>query len=158
MANWEVFKHQGGRSATVMRVSLNTRGVLTLNQVAFDALLTPVAVELLFDGDENLIGLRPTGKDVRHSYPVRKQGTNKSYLIGAKAFVNYYRIELEQTIAFNDVKIADGIMVLNLNNFTALPGRTSKSNPAPEIRLGTPREVARAAQAPAPSGDDDIPF
>jgi hypothetical protein len=127
MPNWQIFKHQGSRSATVMRASLNFRGVLTLNQVSFDALLQPKAVELMFDPDEGLIGLKPTSPEVRHAYPVRKQGANKSYLIGAKAFCNFYGIGLSETVAFDEIKIQDGIMVLDLGKVTVVPTRQRQS-------------------------------
>lgn len=151
MAKWEVFKHQGSRSATVMRASLSVRGVVTLNQVSYEALLQPEAIELLFDGEEQLIGLRPTSADVRHSYPVRKQGKNKSYLIGAKAFCNYYNIVLQETVAFDEVKIESGIMILDLNKVTPVTPRIRERHLAPKAQAQM--SFTRPATA-----EDDIPF
>ncbi len=127
MAKWIVFKQQGSRSASTKRVSLSVRGVITLNQLAYEELGSPQAVELLFDPEEKLIGLRPVEKSVRHGYRVRKQGKNNSYLIGAKAFCNFNSIEHSETKAFNEVAMDDDVMVLNLKQMTPIVGRRTPS-------------------------------
>lgn len=78
----------------------------------------PEAVEFLFDREQKLIGLKPTGKEVPHAYLVRKQNANNSYLIGARPFCYHYRIIVEQTVRFQDIKFAEGVLILDLGNTT----------------------------------------
>ena len=56
-----------------IRVTLNSRGVILLNKAAYECMGSPGAVELLFDEDEGVIGLKP--KDLRHqnAFPLKVQ-------------------------------------------------------------------------------------
>lgn len=128
MPNWETFTITGGRGVYEKRVSLSSRGVFTLNQPSFDAMGNPEAAELLFDRSQQLIGLKPATKDVPHAYPIRKQKTNKSYLIGARPFVYHYKLNVTRTIRFKDIKFADGVLILDLKNTVIVESRkTTKS-------------------------------
>ena len=114
MAKWETFKFHGSRGVAERRVSLNTRGVFTLNQIAFDEIGNPVAVEMLYDREARLIGLKPSTLEVEYAVKVRQQGKNKSYLIGAKSFCQYYKLDVTDTIRFTDIDLEDGMLVLDL--------------------------------------------
>lgn len=116
MPNWEKFTITGGRGVYEKRVSLSPRGVFTLNQPTFDEMGEPEAVEFLYDRAQNLIGLAPANKEIPHAYTVRKQKTNKSYLIGARPFCYHYKITIEQTVRFRDVKFDEGVLILDLKN------------------------------------------
>lgn len=123
MPNWEKFTITGGRGVYEKRVSLSSRGVFTLNQPTFDEMGEPDVIEFLFDRELRLIGLMPSTEDVAHAYTVRKQKANKSYLIGARAFCYHYKIQVEQTIRFNDIKFEDGVLILDLENTTPVETR-----------------------------------
>lgn len=116
MPNWETFTVSGGRGVYEKRVSLSPRGVLTLNQPTFDELGEPEVVELLFDRDAQLIGLKPSTPEIKFAAKVRKQGGNKSYLVNARPFCYHYKIGPEQTLRFKDIVVEEGILVLDLNN------------------------------------------
>jgi hypothetical protein len=118
MRSWETFKIVGGRGVYEKRVSLSSRGVLTLNQPTFDALGEPDRVELMFDRHARMIGLKPSSPDVTFAASVRKQGANKSYLINARPFCYHYKIEIPQTVRFRDIIIEDGVLVLDLKTAT----------------------------------------
>lgn len=128
MPNWETFTLQGSRGVTEMRVSLNARGVFTLNQLAFDELGNPEAVELLFDRAEKLVGLKAVDKNLKHAIKVRKQGKNKSYLIGAKAFCKYYKIDVSKTVRFEDITMENGVMVLDTEKTVDVSAKQTKQN------------------------------
>lgn len=127
MPNWETFTLQGARGVMEKRVSLNVRGVFTLNQLAYDELGKPDAVELLYDKEAHLIGLKPSDRTIKYSYEVRRQGENKSYLIGARAFCSYYGIDLTSTRRFDEVTIIDGVMVLDTTKMTDILLRQKKN-------------------------------
>lgn len=125
--NWKKFTKAGGRGVYEKRASLSPRGVFTLNQPTFEEMGQPDAVELLFDDGQRLIGLSPVAKDAPYAYMVRKQKTNKSYLIGARPFCHHFRLNIEQTIRFNDIKVIDGVLVLDMNNTVPVEAKKPKA-------------------------------
>ncbi len=128
MPNWEPFKETGGRGVYDKRVSLSSRGTLTLNQPAFDALGEPDKVELFYDRTERLIGLKASSTDVKYAITVRKQGMNKSYLVNARPFCYYYKIDISQTMRFKDIKMsAEGIMILDLKSVTPVEMKRART-------------------------------
>lgn len=126
---FELFKMQRSRSGgTVKRVSLNTRGVFTINKLAFEALEKPEAVQLYYNEENKVIALKPVPKDEEFSYSVRKQGKNNSWLIGGKAFCTFYDIPTEKTVTFNKIELLeDGMMALDLKDTSEVStGRKKK--------------------------------
>ncbi|MGB7208691.1 MAG: hypothetical protein WBD27_08525 [Pyrinomonadaceae bacterium] len=88
--------------------------------------------------------------DAEFAVKVRRQGNNKSYLIGARSFCQYYKIDLTKTIKFDDPRIdAAGVMILDPANATEL-----------EMRSRTTARPAEMPQNTTPilKADDDIPF
>lgn len=76
-------------------VSLLKMGHMTLNRAAFEALNSSKSVELLFDPDQRVIGLRPVDPEVAHAITVRTKGENKNtYIIGIVSFSKLFKIDL----------------------------------------------------------------
>src|SRR5579864_6906235 len=93
---FETFKRQRTTSGQEPSVTIQRKGVLSLNLPAYRVLGEPEAVELLYDPVERLIGLRKVDPEVRHSYLVRGLGrneTNTTWLISGTAFTKYYGID-----------------------------------------------------------------
>ena len=112
-AEFETFTR---RAAPVVRepvVALQRRGVLSLNRAAYELLGEPAAVELLFDRAGRRIGLRPVVGDAPHAYRVRKQPGSATYLIGAKAFLQFYGIPHDQARRWG-AALLDGVLVADL--------------------------------------------
>lgn len=76
-------------------LTLQRRGLISLNLAAFKALGEPAAVSLLYDPDEGIIALRKVARTYHNGYPVRKQPNSRSYLVGATGFTSYHKIETE---------------------------------------------------------------
>lgn len=123
MAKWETFTFRGGRGLAEIRVSLNPRGVFTLNQFAFDELGKPDNVVLMYDTDDHLIGITGTDEKVDYAIKVRRQGENKSYLIGGRAFTQYYGIDLGETVRFNDARVEQGMLILDPKKVTPIASK-----------------------------------
>lgn len=102
------------RTSTSIRVSLNPRGSFTLNRKAFEALNEPETVELYFDKTSRLVGMKACSPELRHAYPVKKQGTSNSWLVRGRAFCNYYNIRIPITVVFDDIEVEDGMVILDL--------------------------------------------
>ena len=115
---WEEFTQKSVGKADAIRVSLNARGNIALNLKAIEALGSPEAVVLLFDRSNQMIGLKPSSREVSHAYEIKRQGTSQSFFVRARSFCTFYGIDIGDTIAFNDVQDRDGMLVLQLANVT----------------------------------------
>jgi hypothetical protein len=89
---FETFKRQRAQPSTEPTVTIQRKGVISLNVASFEALGEPEAVELLFDPDERRIGMRKIDPSVPHAYTVRSLG-HTTWLVSGTAFTNYYAIE-----------------------------------------------------------------
>jgi len=90
---FETFKRQRAPVSPDPSVTIQKRGTLSFNVPAYAALESPEAVELLFDREQRLVGIRKTEPDTDHAYLVRplgRGGTN--WLISGRAFTVYYGI------------------------------------------------------------------
>jgi hypothetical protein len=97
-------------------VTMNPKGDLVMNRVAYELTGGPDAFVLLFDKTNRRIGLKPASKFTRNAYPVcvanRRSGSKK---VHGHRLTKRYRIDLPQTIVFPDAEIDDdGILRLDL--------------------------------------------
>ena len=110
---WEVFT---GRSKPVVKhpvVSVQTRGNISFNRLAYETLGQPAALELLFNVKSNAFALRPADPNQHTSYPVRKQPNSISYLISAQAFCKMYGIGIDRTRRYA-AELINGMLVVSL--------------------------------------------
>lgn len=126
---WETFEGQQYRTTARKepRVTLGYKGTFYLNGVAFEALGTPAAVEMLYDGNRRVIGLRPVDIKKRNAFVIKHHGTKGNYKrISAAAFCTHYRIRTPETVLFDGVDLdTDGVMLLDLSR-TIKVGRGSR--------------------------------
>ncbi len=99
-----------------MRVTLG-RNTFYLNGKAFEALGSPAAVEMAFEGNERMIGLRPVDPGQRNAFRLRQHGKTGNYKrIPASAFCRHIRLDTRRTVLFDQPEIDnDGAMMLDLN-------------------------------------------
>lgn len=116
-------------SNKVMRVVLNKRGIFSLNQATFLALGEPKAVELLYDRQNQVIGMKTVPEDTRHAYPVRTQKNAKSYLIGARAFSAFYELDIKDRLSFEPV-MEDEVLVLEMGTALSVAPRARRNGKA----------------------------
>ena len=116
--HWETFegkqyKHTARKEA---RVTLGAKGTFYLNGIAYDALERPGAVEMLYDGNRRVIGLKPTDPRKRNAFLVKKHCTAGSYRrISAAAFCSHFRLKFDRTVLFDQVDLDnEGVMLLDL--------------------------------------------
>jgi hypothetical protein len=104
--NFEVFTRTTGRSASEPSVSIQKRGSLSLNGAAYRLLRSnrvipkhpriktesDFFVELLYDRENQTIGLRYAPPNNPNSYVVRKLEKANTYIVSAKGFLKHYQI------------------------------------------------------------------
>jgi hypothetical protein len=86
-----------------------------MNEHAWQAFGAPAAVEMLYDGNRNMIGLRPCDPQKRNAFEVRTRLKGKHYSISAGTFLNHFDIKPTRTMLFEKIDIEnDGTLTLDL--------------------------------------------
>ena len=113
---WEEF--EGGPKLPVeerLHVTLNFKGVIFFNRVAYEALGKPESAVLLFEKRNSKIGIRPANAVSRKTFPLMQQRRLHSRIIRAASYCQNYGIRVQGTVAFHDIDIdSDGMMKLDL--------------------------------------------
>jgi hypothetical protein len=108
------------------RVTLGHKSTFYLNGVAYEAMGRPSAVEMLFEGNERVIGLRRTDPSKKNAFKLRLHGKGNYWRLAASAFCKHFRIKAAETVMFEDVDLDDhGVLMLDLNK-TIRVGRGSR--------------------------------
>ncbi|MCA1670963.1 MAG: hypothetical protein LC799_01725 [Actinobacteria bacterium] len=125
MPKFEVFTRRMVPLAEKPYVTIQKRGNLALNRSAHAALGEPAAVELLYDPENKIIGLRAVEVGVEHAYPLRSQGGKDvgPYLVAGMAFTKYYGIDTTTARRF-PATMDEDVLCVDLNQ----PGTVVSSN------------------------------
>ncbi len=112
---FEVFKKRFAPLVKQPYVTLQKKGILSINKAAYLALGSPAAVELLYDRDEQVIGLRPVEPTVEHAYPIRNAGDENAnaFMLSGTAFTHYYEIPTPTSMRY-PAAITDGMLCIDL--------------------------------------------
>ena len=120
---FETFKRQRVRPGTDPLITIQKKGVFSLNRSAYEALGSPDWVELLYDHDSRLVAIRKVDESVEHAYRCRTFGKGGTWLVSGTAFSNYYGIDTS-TPTRRAAHMEDDMLVIDLND----PGTAVTSN------------------------------
>lgn len=113
---FETFKRQRLTPSGEPLITIQKKGIFSLNRAAYDALGTPDVVELLYDRDSRLVGIRKVSKSVRHAYTVRPFGkSGMSWLVTGTAFLNYYDIPVTDPVR-RHARVEKDMLVVDLTD------------------------------------------
>jgi hypothetical protein len=119
---FEVFRRQ--RITTDKpSVTIQKKGLFSINAPAFDELGKPEAVEFLYDRENQVIGIRPVERDADHAYFPRAVGRGSTWLIAGTAFTKFYGIDVSEARR-RTVEVKDGTLLIDLKD----PGVVAVSN------------------------------
>ena len=110
---FEVFNKRKASLGKAPSVTLQRRGILSINRAAFDMIGAPESVELLFDRDRQIIGLRGADDDVPHAYNVRKGKDNGPAVVACMAFTQHYGVDTTTSRRYVPT-VEDGILCVDL--------------------------------------------
>jgi hypothetical protein len=98
-------------------VTIQKRGTMSFNKAAQVALGSPEAVELLYDKENDVMGIRAVDPSVDHAYPMRAQGNKDDgpYIVSGAAFTKFYGIKTEEARRFN-AEMEDGVLIIDLRS------------------------------------------
>jgi len=123
---FEVYPKGSAPIATVPSVTIQKRGLISMNRAAFAMLKEPEAVELMWDKERQLVGLRSVPIDSPNAYPVRPQASNSDkgpLLIAGNLFTRYIGLDTEEAHRWIP-RMEDEILVIDLST----PGAKVHSN------------------------------
>lgn len=121
--NFEVFDKRTTPLVKRPEVTIQTKGMLSMNASAYHALGTPKAVELLYDRGQRVVGMRPVEPEAPHAYPIRGVKSGSTYMVSGRAFFGYYDISTERPVR-REAAIVEGVLIIDLKQ----PGRDATSN------------------------------
>lgn len=131
MSDFEVFSRDLAPLNSQPLVTVQKRGAISLNRAAHVALRSAVAVELLFDREQRIIGLRPVAPRAAHAYPLRPATSSPSgpFVISAMAFLRHYEVDTtvsRRWVAYFD----DGMLCVNLcDDSTVVTSNRARRDP-----------------------------
>jgi hypothetical protein len=92
---FEVFDKRMAPLAKSPAITIQKRGIFSINKVAHQMIGEAETVELLYDKDAQIIAIRPVQGTPPHAYTVRPQSKRDTgqTILSATAFTQYYNID-----------------------------------------------------------------
>jgi hypothetical protein len=141
---FEVFDKRMTPLAKAPSVTIQKRGVISLNKAAHDLVDNAETVELLYDRDRNVMALRAADDSSPHAYAVRngsKRGPGQG-IVSATAFTQHYGIDTSATRRWKPF-LEDGMLCVDLTQEgVVITGNRTKTTEAAE----PPKESVEASQ------------
>jgi len=128
------FERESAGSAETPMFTLQARGLLSLNHAAYRALGQPDHVALLYDEEQQVVGVRLVAEDHPNAHRVRPQGG--SYIVGAQKFTSHFGIRPLVAQRFVAHEYGNGVCGFVLTEGRSVANRRG----APEL---TPAHTAR---------------
>lgn len=114
LEGWEEFDRRSAPSPRTPTVTIQRKGMLSLNRAAYDLLGGAKSVTLMYNRDRRAIGLRPCAPDNPRAYPVRIQGNGATYIVAGTAFSQRYGVDTSVARRYRPEKQGD-LLVVDLN-------------------------------------------
>ena len=136
---FEVFDKRMTPLAKAPSVTIQKRGVISLNKAAHDLVGNAETVELLYNRDRQVMALRATDDSSPHAYAVRsgsKRGPGQA-IVSATAFTAHYGINTTATRRWKPF-VEDGMLCVDLTE----EGTVITGNRAKTMALADPAEAS----------------
>ena len=150
---FEVFDKRMTPLAKAPSVTIQKRGVISLNKSAHDLLGNVETVELLYDQGRQIMALRPADDSSPHAYAVRtgsKRGPGQA-IVSATAFTQHYGIDTTATRRWKPF-VEDGMLCVDLT----VEGVVITGNRTKAATVAEPEEADDIlTEAPAPDSPTD---
>src|SRR5437764_14012881 len=83
--------------SSVVYVTMNRKGEIALNKVAYKRLGEPTAFLIYYSRPNNMVALKPSSAAMNNAYPVRKQGRRGGRVVRAFRLLTEFGIKLPDT-------------------------------------------------------------
>lgn len=123
---FKVFEKGSAPTPTVPTVTIQKRGLFSLNDAAYKMINEPEYIAFLYDADEQLIALKPTTATDLNGYPARRQTppgkSGKStgpVLIAGSMFTRFIDMDTSQARRWTP-ELRDGMLLIDRKTEGAL--------------------------------------
>lgn len=119
---FKVFSKGSAPVPTVPAVTVQKKGLFSLNDAAYKLMGEPEAVHFLWDSDNSLIALKGVEVDDLNGYPVRRQNTKTGrgpVLVSGSMFARYIGLDTSQAKRWTP-KVEDDMLIVDLKQEGAL--------------------------------------
>jgi len=127
---FEVFDKRMAPLAKASSVTIQKRGIFSINKAAHKLIGEPATVELLFDRENQIVALRES--DQPHAYAIRPQSARKDtgqVVMSATAFTQFYEIDTSISRRYKPYE-QDGMLCIDLKGPSVeVVGNRSKRAP-----------------------------
>ncbi len=110
---FEVFDKRMTPLAKAPSVTIQKRGIFSINRAAHRLIGEPETVELLYDRDSRIIAMRPSSE--LHAYTIRPQTSKEAgqVILSATAFTQYFDIDTSVSRRYTPYE-EEGMLCINL--------------------------------------------
>ena len=128
---WEEFDRKTASRTKDPTMTIQRRGTISLSGPAVDLLVgsdekaDKISVDLLYDADRELVGIRLAHQDNPNPHLLRRQGRSEVYLVSGTLFCAHYDIDTSVARRYR-AKFHDGILGVRLSDPHAKVGRRVK--------------------------------
>lgn len=134
---FKVFEKGSAPAPTIPTVTIQRRGLFSLNDAAFQLIGEPAGVQFLWDEDSKQIAIQAVPLTSPNAYPTRRQGPAKEsnrgiVLIAGTMFTKY--IGIDTSIAKRWVpQVEDGMLIVDLNEPSQTVASTRRKMDSPPL-------------------------
>lgn len=150
VVGFQVFDKRMTPLAKAPSVTIQKRGVISLNRAAHELIDSAETVEFLYDRDRQVVALRAADDSSPHAYAVRNGSTRGpgQAIVSATAFTAHYGIDTTATRRWKPF-VEDGMLCVDLTTEgTVITGNRTKTTEDP---------AAASAEAPASTEAAETP-
>lgn len=129
---FEVFDKRMAPLAKAPSITMQRRGIFSINKAAHKLIGEPESVELLFDKDAQVIAMRRSNES--HAYVIRKQTARDAgqVILSATAFTQYFNIDTSVSRRFKPYVDSDMLCIDLQGPSTEVRGNRTKRDPSEE--------------------------
>lgn len=123
---FEVYQKGSAPVSTVPTVTVQKRGLISLNRAAYNLIGEAEAVELLWDTERQVIGLRPAELTNPNAYPARPQNVSSAkgpILVAGGKFTQFIGLDTSRAVRWVP-SVEDDILCIDISK----PGQVASSN------------------------------
>ncbi len=109
-----IYSEPPTRVTNGLYLSINKIGELTLGRGSYEALGQPEAVYLMYDPDNDLIGLRKTERLMPNAFALRAKNDSGNYVVRAKPLCVKHDLRFDGTVQFVETSVEGETLVAHL--------------------------------------------
>ncbi len=113
---FEVYEKQRTSPGSPPQVTVQSRGIFSLNPSAYDALGRPKFVELLYSKERTAVAIRAAASESAAAYQVRTANNGGVFNVAGRAFMVYHNIHLPESRRYTPQHAADGVIIVGLES------------------------------------------